>query len=307
MINGRTVSIDDLNSQQFKQLSNQKQIFCCDCGENLVYRECVDRQHHFSHFNSDCSYPFREAESIEHESGKKSLHRWVSSIYEPQSCELERNIKETNQRADVFVEPLHMAIEFQCSVIHQETWQHRHELYALAKVHDLWILGYSMHRYQTSAHRYHHKINGLEKSIFENYGRIIYFDTLTGHFVFLQPDTIAKGFAIGVEYRFKPDEVSLKNGKIVSRFDFVTSAQSNRFSFASGEREKANETDRMIRANKEISASTSQKQVLASTKQINYIKYLLQMNDKKIPYKFHGILKEEAAILIKKLLADQTG
>lgn len=305
-IHDRVINVDDFMPPALKKLSNEKQIFCCDCGENLVYRECNERHDHFSHFHSDCSYPFREPESVEHEGGKKSLQKWSMSFFEAKDCVLERKIPETNQRSDLFIEPLRTAVEFQCSVIQENTWHDRHDLYASAGVHDLWILGYSMHRYQSSAHNFSHKINGLERAMFEVYGKIVYFDTLTQHFVFLHPDTVVKGFAIGVEYRFKPEEVSLKDGKLGSRYEYFIASQKHRSHFATGERAKACETERFISESKKETSLFAIRKELASSKQINYIKHLLMQNNKKIPYKFHGILKEEAANLIRKLLSENT-
>ena len=304
LIHNRIVSVDDYSSIELKELSREKQIFCVECEELLVFRECSDRQHHFSHYHSDCSYPFREAESVEHASGKQHLKRWTSYSFGKNDCVLERKIPETNQRADLFIESLSTAIEFQCSVIQEDTWKTRHNLYQSAGICDLWILGYSMHRYQSSAHRFAHKLSNLERAIYDAYGKIVYFDTLTQHFVFLHPDTITKGFAIGAEYRFKLSEVSIQNGTLKSRYDLLTSNQQQRFSYALEERKKAAETDRFISASKkEVTAAKT----LASSKQVNYIQHLLMQKNMKIPYKFHGMLKDEAATIIKKLLSDQTG
>lgn len=297
LYNKKTIYVHQNSSAFLKDLSEKKELICPDCGEILIYKESEVKQSHFSHFNSDCSFPFREPESIEHESGKLSIYDWLVNQFDENECDIERHIPVTKQRADTFVISENLAVEFQCSVIQSKTWTHRHKLYEEAEITDIWILGYSMHK-QDSHSNYYHKLNSLEESLLNQYGKIIYFDVLTKQFIFLYIEKKTKKHWIGSEYFFKPDEVFIKNGQIFSKYEYFILNQKKRKNYLSHEISKAKKTDSFIKGLKEEVVA---EKTLATKKQVNYIKYLLHQQNMKIPYKFHGLLKDEADLLIKKL------
>lgn len=300
LYNNNVLYIDDLPSYQLKKLSDEKSLLCPDCFDNLVFKEYNERSNHFAHVKRDCTYPFREAESLEHESGKKALYDWLKAQFPSEDCHIEQHIKATNQRADTFVSSLQTAVEFQCSPIQDTTWQTRNNLYKVANVHDIWILGYSMHKPHSTHHRFIHKLNSLEQILFQTYGKIIYFDVLSKQFVFLQIEEQSKNQVVGVEYFFKPSEVFLKNGKIHSKYDYVMEMQKKRVAFVQQQQQQAKITDTYLKTLKEEASQA--KEVLASKKQINYIKFLLHQEGKTIPYKLHGLKREEATVIIQKLI-----
>lgn len=296
----KTIKVDDFPVAFLKEKSEEKKLLCPDCFKPVLFKEYAQKQNHFSHYQLDCSYPFREPESLEHETGKKALYDWLCDQFETPNCDMEVHIKETNQRADTFVFPLRAAYEFQCSPIQAKTWQRRNELYQDANVKDIWVLGYSMHKYASHVSSYFHKLNPLEEQMIQHHdGKIIYYDVLTKQFVFLYIEKQTKNAFVGKEYFYKPEEVRIKNTKLIAKFDFFTSTQANRFTRFQEAQKQANETDHYIKnSKKEV---INKEKILATPKQINYIKYLLIQTKKKIPYKLHGLLKEEANQLIKRL------
>lgn len=295
--NSQTLYANHQSSDFLRKCSDEKSLFCRDCGEALLFKEYQDKQSHFSHYHSDCPYPFREPESLEHESGKLKIYEWLCTQFPKEKPSIEQKINETNQRSDTFVHSIHTAFEFQCSPIRAKTWEHRCVLYESAKVENIWILGYSMHKYHQQ-NIFLHKLNDLEKAILEKYGKIYYFDVLTNQFVFLYPEQEQKQGLLGKEYFFKPEEVMYKEGLLTSRYDGFLFYQKKRKEYLAKKVVQAKETDRFI---KQIKKQIDAEKVLATKKQIKYIQFLLRKNQKTVPYKLHGILKEEATQLITEL------
>lgn len=288
----------DMPASYLKKCSEDKELFCLDCQQSLIFKECSDKQNHFSHQHSDCSFPFREPESIEHESGKMKISHWLSGLFGEEDVKVEHKIQLTNQRSDVYVPSLATAFEFQCSPIRAKTWEKRADLYRSADIASVWILGYSMHSYTHPENPYLHKLNELEKAVLSKEGKIVYFDTLTEQFVFLYSESDRRQGVLGKEYFFKPKEVSWGNHRLSTRFDPFIQTQLQRKKTSSRMAAQAKETDRFIRQIKEKVAA---EEILATKKQISYIQFLLRKNNRTIPYKLHGIRKKEATQLISEL------
>lgn len=294
----KLIHVDALDTELLKRASESKQIFCPDCQQPILFKECLQKQNHFAHYSLDCSSPFSEPESIEHETGKKAIYHWLIGQFGEEDCFIERKIHETNQRSDTFVSSIRSAFEYQCSPISASTWRKRHDLYKEAAVMDRWILGYSMHSFvQENPHL--HKLNPLENEMIQHHGRIIYYDTLTKHFIFLLPEEQKKNILIGTEYVLKPEEVFIKGHQIKTKYDYFFNTQAKRKKYVVLEAKKAKETDNWIKEIK--NQTTNSERVLATSKQIGYIKFLLYETNQKIPYKMHGLLKKEAAALITEL------
>ena len=296
----KVIYIEQMKPHELKQLSDDKQLLCPDCNEPLIFKEYNERTNHFAHARRDCTYPFREAESLEHESGKKALYEWLKTQFGEEDCHIEHHISLTNQRADTFVSATQTAVEFQCSPIQDNTWHTRHDLYRDASVQDIWILGYSMHKRNHPANRFTHKFNSLEEAMFKTYGKVVYFDVLSKQFIFLEVEEKTRNQVIGIEYFFKPSEVTLKKGSLQSKYDFFTSMQKKRAIYTDQQQNQAKHTDAYLKELKK--EATEAKQILASKKQINYIKFLLHQEGKTIPYKLHGLKREEANVIIQKLI-----
>jgi competence CoiA-like predicted nuclease len=298
----KIISISDLDPETMKRFSNQKKLTCLDCGSPLIYKHYQTKKSHFSHHESDCTYPFREPESIEHESGKNALLNWIH--HQKIKAKAEQYIPITQQRADIMVTDPQIAIEFQCSPIHPDTWLYRHNLYSQANIRDIWILGYSMHHYFSLQHPYAHKLNPLERTILEHQNRLIYFDTLTNKFILLTGN-LQPLCLFGNEYLVHRNEMFLDpiHFKIHSKFDPFFQLQHQRKETLKHQSIAAQSTSKWIEAIKEKTTDTTR--VLASKKQINYIKFLLTKQNKTIPYKLNGILKTEAISVIKELVEKQ--
>lgn len=313
-----------------REMSNQKKFFCPECSGRLVFRQCRSGTSHFAHLHKNCSYPFREAESVEHESGKHLLFRWASNLF-TQPIKMEEKIQQTGQRSDVLLyhDTGPVAFEFQCSPIKKHTWEYRHRLYQEAGVLDLWILGYSMHTRPYAKNKYFHKLNELEKSILHHQHKIVYFDVASNYFIFLYPET-EEGTFLSPEFFLSAKEchVDFQQGTITHKYEKFLMIQKKRFQIATDLQAKANESDLYLQTLKDgdgsqnVTIKTKEKEnekanereeqrykdekkiakkALATHKQIKYIQFLLSQKNMVSPYKFHGLLKEEAQIIIKKL------
>jgi hypothetical protein len=172
------------------------------------------------------------------------------------------------------------------------------ELYQSANINSIWVLGYSMHKYHGDTHIFH-KMNQLESAVLKAYQKVMYYDVLTKYFVVLMPEKVSAKYVQGKEYFFKPDEVFIKDGKFVSKYDYFLSIQKNRHDFCLNEGKKEKETDDFI---KNIKITVENERKLATKKQINYIKFLLHKSNKKIPYKLHGLTQNQADAIIRKLI-----
>lgn len=97
---------------------------------------------YFRHKEKECDGFFHEPETQEHIEGKIMLFNWIRNIEGIENCILEAFIPETRQRPDIYFEcnGNRYVIEYQCSPISSEFLERR-ELYKLAGINDIWILG----------------------------------------------------------------------------------------------------------------------------------------------------------------------
>lgn len=132
---------------QLKKWSDKNLLICPDCGKPYEYCHGQIIPPYFRHKEKDkeCDGIYSESETAEHINGKKILYNWLLGLQENgiiSNVKLESYIKETKQRPDIYFEKdtERFVIEFQCSPIASE-YLERHELYKLAGVNDIWILG----------------------------------------------------------------------------------------------------------------------------------------------------------------------
>lgn len=294
----RFIHINDLPIETLKQLAQEKQLHCVDCGDVLLVRECQQKQSHFSHQRLLCSSPFSEPESHEHETGKQALFRWLSSQY-PEQVKIENHIPETNQRADLYISKPNFVVEYQCSPILAKTWEKRFSLYQSISLSNFWILGYSMHRYAQPNAIHSHRLNQLEQILLETYGKILYYDIFTSCFVLLYPEIMQKRTWIAKEYFLHPSEVFIDDSGFRTKYDYFIKKQSERFINSQTKTKQAKQSESLILQIKNQNPVKERK--LATPKQIEYIKMLLSKTNKQIPYKFKSITKKEASELIDTL------
>lgn len=127
-----------------KKWSEENRLLCPDCGS--IYEYCHGEIVHpyFRHKekNKDCENIYWEPETEEHIQGKITLYNWLLKQDGLSNIKLESYIPETRQRPDLYFEigEKRFVIEFQCSPIATE-YLERHELYQLAGINDVWVLG----------------------------------------------------------------------------------------------------------------------------------------------------------------------
>lgn len=302
MYKSKTVTVYENSPEELKTWSLNKNLLCPDCGDVVFFRKGERISSHFSHEKKQCSAPFSEPESIEHEKGKSELREWLLSQEERENVSLEERIVTTNQRADIFVHPSKTAVEFQCSPIQQHTWERRCKLYESVGIQSIWILGYSMHKYAHPTNRYTHKLNQLEKAILSKYGCIYYYDVLSHQFILLFIESETKKYTIGTEYFVTPGEVKLKDDTLTSYLSKIWANQLKRHQKITFYQEKEKETAMYLKTMKEDEQSNA----LATKNQVKYIKHLLYKTNKQIPYKLKGMTKTEASSIIRDLKTQQT-
>jgi competence CoiA-like predicted nuclease len=132
---------------QLKKWSDKNILICPDCNKPYEYCHGQIIPPYFRHKekNKECEGIYSEPETKEHIEGKLILYNWLFGFQEQgiiQNLKLEGYIPETKQRPDIYFEcnSKKFVVEFQCSPIATE-YLERHELYQLANVNDIWILG----------------------------------------------------------------------------------------------------------------------------------------------------------------------
>lgn len=150
------------NRNQLKEWSNKNILKCLVCGNTYEYCHGMIASPYFRHKDKsrECDGLFNEPETEEHIKGKILLHKWLKELEVKgmiENVQLESYIKETKQRPDLYFEQngTRYVIEFQCTPISTE-YLKRKELYRLAGIKDIWILG--LEKYQ---------IDGKNKTIEE--------------------------------------------------------------------------------------------------------------------------------------------
>lgn len=155
---------------KLKKWSNENRLICPDCGKAYEYchGEVVSPYFRHKEKSLECDSIYSEPETQEHIQGKTDLYNWLLSIkneYNIENLHLEYYIKETRQKPDIYFEQygIRYAIEYQCTPISSE-YIKRRELYKLAGITDIWILGCSKYtgtkHIEKSCHIYY---NSLKK------------------------------------------------------------------------------------------------------------------------------------------------
>lgn len=132
---------------KLKKWSDENRLICSDCGKPYEYCHGEIMLPYFRHKekSKECDIIYSELETEEHIQGKMILYNWLLSLQNKNiisNVKLESYISETRQRPDLYFEQNNKrcVIEFQCSPISTE-YLKRHELYKLANINDIWIMG----------------------------------------------------------------------------------------------------------------------------------------------------------------------
>lgn len=136
-----------------KKWSNKNILKCPVCGDTYEYCHGEYVSPYFRHKEKQCTGYFTEPETEEHKKGKQLLYEWIKNLEGISNLQLEYWIPETKQRPDIYFEKdgKRYVIEFQCTPIASE-FKERRELYRLAGIKDIWILGTD--KYNITSSRY---------------------------------------------------------------------------------------------------------------------------------------------------------
>lgn len=130
-----------------RKQSREKQLFCPNCENNVIFKKGKKIRPHFAHHKSECVVTNYEPETDSHIKGKEILYNWLNKKFPKAEIQYEIYIPETKQIADILVnhtvdklKGLRWAFEFQHSPLSSTDWKKRHDLYQSAGIQDFWIL-----------------------------------------------------------------------------------------------------------------------------------------------------------------------
>lgn len=128
------------------KLVKAHQVFCPNCGGDVIFKKGSVNTSHFAHRVAECKYVGHEPETKSHIKGKTILHEWLRGMFPTAFVQYEVHIPTTGQIADIYVEHkdgmlagLKWAFEFQHSPISIAHWKERHNLYESVGIQDFWI------------------------------------------------------------------------------------------------------------------------------------------------------------------------
>jgi competence CoiA-like predicted nuclease len=132
----------EYKEKDIRSWSKKSILLCPVCGGKMIYKHGRIKIAHFAHEADECLDKYSEGETQEHLQGKLIIYNWLKSQEGIKSLKLEAWVPETKQRPDIYFEKDSdkFVIEFQCSPIASE-YLERRELYSLAGIKDIWILG----------------------------------------------------------------------------------------------------------------------------------------------------------------------
>lgn len=142
-VGNNIINTIDYTDGDIRKWSNKGILKCPVCNMTMIFKHGKIKVAHFAHEkDSNCLDIYSEPESEEHLQGKKIIYEWLKTQNNIKNIKLESYIPETKQRPDLYFEinNKRYVIEFQCTPIASE-YLERRELYKLAGINDLWILG----------------------------------------------------------------------------------------------------------------------------------------------------------------------
>ncbi|WP_409294731.1 competence protein CoiA [Peribacillus sp. SCS-26] len=115
--------------------------YCPCCSQRVILKSGTKRISHFAHMKAESCSVNLEPESDYHLHGKLLLFEWLEK--QGMRPELERHLKEINQRPDLYFEwgGNRFAIEYQCSPIPFSLFRQRSLSYRRAGIAPVWIIG----------------------------------------------------------------------------------------------------------------------------------------------------------------------
>ncbi|QPZ41480.1 hypothetical protein I7X10_16390 [Bacillus halotolerans] len=188
--NNETLNSFSVDEEIARIHSEEKSIFCPNCGNPVIYKKGPAKRAHFAHFNSDCIVPNYEKETDSHILGKEILFSWLKEKYPEADIKVEVYIPETKQIADILVkhnkegmENIRWAFEFQHSALSSQDWVKRHLSYKSQGIQDFWILDKAKFMKFSKAKGFTDARlrKSLEERIFNQVGLCYFLDLKTSH------------------------------------------------------------------------------------------------------------------------------
>ena len=145
IIGVKSINSFDYEEAKLREWSNKGILRCPECGEKVIYCKGDYKIPYFRHevgTNCDGGNSYYEPMTEEHIEGIRILYNRLKEIEGVTNLEVEKYIKNTKQRPDIYFEygNKRYCIEYQCSPISTQ-YNKRHELYQLEGIEDIWILG----------------------------------------------------------------------------------------------------------------------------------------------------------------------
>nr|WP_154959257.1 competence protein CoiA family protein [Paenibacillus xylanexedens] len=141
-----TLISTNCNAEAVAKLVKDHQIFCPNCGGDVIFKNGTVNISHFAHRVAECKYVGHEPETKSHIKGKTILYEWLRGMFPTAFVQYEMHIPTTGQIADVYVEHIDgvyagvkWAFEFQHSQMTIAQWEERHNLYESVDIQDFWI------------------------------------------------------------------------------------------------------------------------------------------------------------------------
>lgn len=187
IVGNKSVNSFIYEETKLRKWSNKGILKCPECGEKVIYCNGDYKVPYFRHdAKSDCVGSYSEPMTDEHINGIKLLFDRLSEIEGVSNLEVEKYIKNTRQRPDIYFEYEgdRYCIEYQCSPISTQ-YNRRHELYELENIKDIWILGtekYNFDKYEKDNEKIHFKekkIKTIEDEVDKSSSPLLYLDVLS--------------------------------------------------------------------------------------------------------------------------------
>lgn len=187
-LNNETLYASNCEESSTRKLSREKNLYCPNCQNVVMFKKGRVMKAHFAHQTSDCVVTVYEPETDSHINGKQILYDWLREKYPSAEVEFEVYIPQTKQIADVFVTHtegevagLRWAFEFQHSPLSASDWEKRHNLYQMEGIQDFWILDKAKYmKFSTAKGIKDARLRkDLEKAIFNETGLCYFLDLET--------------------------------------------------------------------------------------------------------------------------------
>lgn len=145
IIGVKSINSFDYEEAKLREWSNKGILRCPECGEKVIYCKGDYKVPYFRHeigTSCDGGNSYYEPMTEEHIEGIRVLYNRLKEIEGVTNLEVEKYIKNTKQRPDIYFEykDKRYCIEYQCSPISTQ-YNKRHELYQMEGIEDIWILG----------------------------------------------------------------------------------------------------------------------------------------------------------------------